>query len=80
MKKQDWVLTKSQSYFNPNNISYERKNKLQQSLCDCVTVRYSRLRTTILAGSNGIGGKGTGEDFTFGSRDRKKDVQTTNID
>ncbi len=46
----------------------------------CVTVTYSRLRTSILAGSDGIGGKNTGEDFTFGSRVRKIDVQTTNID
>ncbi len=45
-----------------------------------VTVSSSKLRTSILAGSNGIGGKNTGEDFTFGSRERKTDVQTTNID
>ena len=46
----------------------------------CVTVSSSKLRTSILAGSNGIGGKNTGEDFTFGSRERQIDVQTTNID
>ena len=46
----------------------------------CVTVSSSKLRTSILAGSNGIGGKNTGEDFTFESRERKTDVQTTNID
>ena len=45
-----------------------------------VTVSSSKLRTYILAGSNGIGGKNTGEDFTFGSRERQIDVQTTNID
>ena len=45
-----------------------------------MTVSSSKLRTSILAGSNGIGGKNTGEDFTFGSRERKTDVQTTNID
>jgi hypothetical protein len=45
-----------------------------------VTVSSSKLRTSILAGSNGIGGKNTGEDFTFGSRERQTDVQTTNID
>ncbi len=40
----------------------------------------TKVRTSILAGSNGIGGKNTGEDFTFGSRERKTEVQTTNID
>ncbi|MBO4662891.1 MAG: hypothetical protein J5663_00590 [Bacteroidaceae bacterium] len=46
----------------------------------CVTVTSSKLRTSILAGSNGIGGKNTGEDFEFGSRERQIEVQTTNID
>ena len=44
-----------------------------------MTVLSSKLRATILAGS-GIGGKNTGEDFPFGSRERQSDVQTTNID
>ena len=44
-----------------------------------MTVLSSKLRATILAGS-GIGGKNTGEDFPFGSRERHSDVQTTNID
>ena len=45
-----------------------------------MTVICSKMRMSILAGSNGIGGKNTGEDFTFGSRERQTDVQTTNID
>jgi hypothetical protein len=44
-----------------------------------MTVSRPNLRMSILAGS-GIGGKGTGEDYTFGSRERKTEVQITNID
>ena len=45
-----------------------------------VTVTSSKLRTSILAGSNNGGGKVTGNDFEFGSRERQTNVQTTNID
>ncbi len=55
--------------------------KCKKNYCiPCVMTASSKPRTSILAGSNGIGGKNTGEDFTFGSRERKTDVQTTNID
>lgn len=40
----------------------------------------SLLRTSLLAGSSNGGGKVTGNDFEFGSRERQTDVQTTNID
>ncbi len=60
-------------------ISREMESKTNYN-SPCVTVTSSKLRTLILAGSNGIGGKNTGEDFTFGSRERKTEVQTTNID
>ena len=47
----------------------------------CVTVSSSKLRTSILAGSNNNGGgKAAGEDFQFGSRERQMNLPTTNID
>jgi hypothetical protein len=55
----------------------ERKENYNSPI---VTVSSSILRTTLLTGSNIGGGKSIGNDFTFGSRERQTDVQTTNVD
>ena len=65
---------------NPISIQKRKAMKSRQNYSSPrMTVLSSKLRATILAGS-GIGGKNTGEDFPFGSRERQSDVQTTNID